>query len=280
MKLLTATVRDNCDISLHGDAHEGNALTSRSGLESVIAWIAAKSNRYFVNMGDELEGITTDDKRYQADTTTEPIPMRQTRAVIERYTSIRKRGLAWLGGNHNFTLHRFGNLTEHIAQELGIPYGTWSCKLLLRDGRGPIAKLYLTHGFRGTITSNAKDFEQREANMKASLKMRLVNKASDCIVMSMGHSHKLMVVEPAQRLILTDDGRQLIQHYLGPGNGLDDYIEPDRRWYCNTGSFLRTFALEMDGYAERAGYDPVELGHVVVEIRDRAVVACRKVVVE
>jgi len=38
--------------------------------------------------------------------------------------------------------------------------------------------------------------------------------------------------------------------------------------------------LGHDGYAERAGYDPVELGFAIVEIRDRKVIAVKRMVVD
>lgn len=281
MKLLSATIPPSCEIVLHGDSHHGSANAPDDSVNALLDWIMAGPRRYFAHLGDEIEAITTDDKRYQHRAGEQPVPLRQAAAVVAQYRRAAKRGLVWLMGNHSFALHRFGNVTQDlIAAPLGIPYGQWTCKLALRDRHGQIAKLYLCHGVRESLTSNAKDYDQRVANMKAALKMRLLHKAGDCLVMAMGHTHKLLVVEPAQRLILRDDGEKLVQEYLGPGDGAADYIEPDRRWYCNTGSFLRTYALDDSGYAERAGYDPVELGYCVVRIEDRRVVEVRKVVVE
>ena len=112
MKLLSAYISPNCDIVLHGDIHAGNVSASMDGLTRVHNFIKAESNRLFCMMGDEIEAIKTDDKRYQAETTTEPIPLKQAKHIIENYKSIADRGLAWLSGNHNQTLHRFGNIAE------------------------------------------------------------------------------------------------------------------------------------------------------------------------
>ena len=279
MRLLKATIPSNCDIALHGDTHFGSANCADDSVDEMLAWVMEKPNRRFVHMGDAIEAITTDDKRYQHRDDDTPIPLLQCKSVVSRYRAARKRGLVWLLGNHEFTLHRFGNLAEHMANELGIPYGQWTTKLDLHDKHGRIGKIFLAHGVGHVLNSNAKDYEQRVANMKASVKMRLVHKAADCIVMGFGHTHKLLVVDPAQRLILTDDGEQLHHKYLGAGDGAADYIEPDRRWYVNTGSFLRTYALDDSSYAERAGYDPIELGFAIVKIRNRKVVGVEKVVV-
>jgi len=283
MRLLTKQIPASCEIALHGDTHEGNLLSRTEGVDSLIEWVMAKRNRYFVHMGDEIEAITSDDKRFQSDTTTDPIPMMQSQAAAERYAPAAARCLTWLNGNHNNKLARFGNLTATLCAKLGIPYGTWTCKLRLMTGDHQVCKMFLTHGFRGTIRSRAKDEEQRRANMMASLKMLLVRKASDCLIMGMGHTHLLMVVPPARRLILRDDGTDMHQQYLGQGDGAADYIEPDRRWYVNTGSFLGLYAdpaLEVDGYAERAGYDPTEMGHVLVTIRSGKVATVEPVVMD
>lgn len=279
MKLLKANIPQTCEIVLHGDSHEGNVACHQHGLNELIAWIKAKRNRYFVHVGDEIEAITTNDKRFQHDTNDQPIPIQQMLAVQERYRPIANRCLVWLWGNHSAALKAFGNLTEMLCANLGVPYGTWSCKLDLWAGERRVCKMFLTHGGRGQITSNAKDFEQQQANMKASLKRRLIHKAADCLIMACGHYHRLIVVDPAKRLILRDDGEKLTQSYLEQGDGSSDYIEPDSRFYACTGSFLRTFAMDVSTYSEQAGYDPVELGYVVVSIRKGAVVDVRPIVI-
>ena len=280
MRLLTAEIQSNCDIAFHGDVHQDNIASSESGLEETFDWIMRERHRRFVFVGDAIEAITTDDKRYQNDTTNCSIPLKQARALVKRYEPIRRRGLAWLSGNHEFMLHRFGDLGEQMARDLAIPYGGTACKILLRDKHGPIAKVYACHPSRWTVRSQAKDYEQRRANMMAAVKRFLVEKAGDCIVMAVGHTHKLIVVPPSPKLVLYDDGSKLRQAYLQGDNSLPQYIDPDRRWYVNTGSYLRTQILGHDGYAERFGYDPVELGYAVLEIRDRKVVAVRCSIVD
>jgi hypothetical protein len=280
MRIIHATIPSNCDFVLHGDSHEGNAARSDKALGETIEFIGSNSIARFVHMGDALEAIMVNDKRYNVSVKQqESRPVRQARTVVDQYKPIRKKGLAWVEGNHEDILVNYGSLVDDIiCHDLGIPFAGSVAKLHLHDKHGLICKVWLQHGFRGNLTSNAKDFEQRRANMMASLKIRLLHKACDCLVMACGHTHKLFVVDPAQRLIMRDDGTDLTQAYLGPGDGAADYIEPDRRWYVNTGSYLCTHIIGGDTYAERAGYDPVEIGHAVMEIRDRKVVAVRRVV--
>jgi len=269
MRLLTRNIPATCEIALLGDTHEGSATCYHDGIEAALDWVAAKRNRYFIHMGDEIDAICTDDKRYQHIPGVDPIPLRQAKAVVDQFRRVRTRGLVWLWGNHPEKLQRFGNLTRDIVcKELGIPYGTWTCKLRLMTGDRQVLKMFLVHGYRNLrMYSQAKDEEQQQANLMAKLKRALAKKAGDCLVMAMGHTHKLIVVPPTKKLILQDDGESINQTYLSQGDGAADYIEPDRRWYVNTGSYIKMYRIGVDSYAERAGYDPIELGHAVMKIR-------------
>ncbi len=279
MQLLTKEIPKNCKIALLGDEHYGNLLQHEEGLQEVRDWIAAKPNRFFVHMGDECDNVATDDKRFQHDTNCQPIPLQQMMHVERQYEPIAHKCLTWLDGNHNFTLQRFGNLTKMLCDDLGIDFGTWTCKLRLMCNGQQVCKMFLTHKVGNVLRSSAKDFEQQQANMLASLKRRLIHKSGDCLIMGCGHTHKLLCCQPAERLILSDDGEKLQQKYLGAGDGAADYIEPDRRWYVNTGSFLRLYKIGVTSYAERAGYDPIELGYIKVTIKDAKVKKVERVVV-
>ena len=60
----------------------------------------------------------------------------------------------------------------------------------------------------------------------------------------------------------------------------DEHIPRHLRWYCNTGSFLGTYGPDgISGYAERFGYDPVELGYLIAEIRDGIIKDIKKVII-
>lgn len=281
MRLLTGLVKSDCDIYLHSDSHEGTMNCHTDGIDKLVDEVASNKKAYWVHLGDAIEAITTDDKRFSSETNREPIPLKQARSARDRYAKISKKCLAWLKGNHEESLSRFGDLTESVICEGRLyPYGGYVCKLALSDKHGALHKQFLYHGPRmARLSSNAKDHTQRIANMKAALRRCLENKACDCLVMAMGHTHKLLVSEPHPRLLMSDDGTKLVQHYLRVGDESANYIEPDCRWYCNTGSYLKSSIMGADSYAEIAGYDPIELGHLVVRVRDRKVVAIDRVVV-
>jgi len=280
MKLMTAQIEPDADIALIGDTHKGAKASHDKGIAKVIRWVKAKANRYFCHLGDEQEARCIDHPYYDVNTSELATPMQLVYDVADQFGPIADSCLCWLYGNHPASLSRFGNLTEMLCERIGAPYGSTTCILTLNNPKGQqMFKMFLWHPFRMTITSNAKDHEQQQANMKASLKNKLHRKASDCLVMAAGHTHKLLVVPPAEKLIMRSDGEQLQQAYLRQGDGTAEYIEPDRRWYCNTGSFLRTYLLDADTYSEKAGYDPVEMGYCVVKIRDGVLADIERVVV-
>ena len=119
--------------------------------------------------------------------------------------------------------------------------------------------------------------------MKLIMKRLLREKAGDCLFMVRAHSHKLLSLSPAEMLYLNDDGKNLTQGYTG-SKGVPEmgYIHPDLRYYGCAGSALRTYAdpeMGISGYAEKAEYDPVELGYLRAEIKGSTVVSWEKAVV-
>ena len=270
MKLITKFLPADHDLCLMGDTHEGTILQHRDGIEKFKEFLMAKRNRFAVHMGDEVEAIMVDDPRYDPETV-DSVPLQQMKRVIKDFYPIRKRMVAWLWGNHPRKLWRFGNITAEICRELEIEFATTSCRLTIRDKATPskiLYKCFLHHGW-GSLYSNAKDPIQALANKKALMKRRLQNKAGDCVIMAFGHTHQLLIQEPIPALMLTDDGKKIKQHYTQPGRG--PYIHPDHRWYVNTGSFLKLYLEGKDGYADMMGYDPLELGFPVIEVRDGVV---------
>ena len=187
----------DCEIALIGDTHIGSYKSHESGVDAAIDFIAADEDRYWAHLGDWIEAITTDDKRYECETTKQPIPLLQAKEVVDKFKRIAHKGLVGLLGNHERKLHRFGNLVKHtICQDLKIPYGTFECRLILAPPERNPLKLFLTHGTK-VFKSNAKTQFQRDANQQAALKLYLEDKMGDC---------NLMACVSEDTEILTDNG--------------------------------------------------------------------------
>lgn len=263
------------DIAMPGDTHIGSSGVHWTGIDKLIKYVLAKPYRYWIHMGDWIDAICTDDKRFafnskpDARDITGPIPLRQAMYAAEIFLPIAPRGICGLMGNHELKLHRFGNLTRDIiCKNLNLAYGSYTARIIVMYGDEVLFRIFAWHGpAKGTIVSNAKDAEQRLANMKAALKMKMKYKMADCAVMAMGHVHKLLIVPPTGELYLHDTEKGMKADYL-QGIQSGDYIHPDQRYYVCTGSFPKMYEDGQVGYAEVAGYDPVELGFPVIHVID------------
>jgi predicted phosphodiesterase len=270
------------DIYIISDTHEGTILKYHDGLNGVIEKVKSNKNSYLVHLGDLAEAITVDDWRYSLDVVDmrSKVPLLQYTNATEELMPIKEKILTILLGNHDWTLSRYGDsVKDLVCKMLGVPYGTYTCKLQIRDKRRKkiMYKMFLTHGF-GFINSMADDPIRQESNRKLSLKRKLNKKAGDCLIMAMGHTHQLLVADPIQTLYLVDDGKKVHQKYIKEATGKESYIHPDLRWYVNSGSFLKLYKEGVSGYGERMGLDPIELGHCLVKVRDGKVASVEKVV--
>ncbi|KKN22241.1 hypothetical protein LCGC14_0917420 [marine sediment metagenome] len=281
MKLLTKKLEDSHNLFLFGDKHDGSMLSSQTGWKKLINMMHSRYdgciNNYGVDVGDIIEAIMVDDKRFypekpvDKDEAVIPSAIKQIDKAVEIREPIKESLLLMLDGNHPRKLWRFGNLTADACKRLGVEYGTYTAKLTITDSSGNLMyKTYATHGFKN-ITSTADDPKRRRSNMELILKRHLRFKAGDCAVMVKGHTHKLLVCKPESELFLTDDGHKIKQNYTGWGQN-EDYIHPDARWYGNTGSFLKLHGEDMSGYAEIMEYDPIELGFLILKVRKRKII--------
>lgn len=281
MQIIAKQLPRRHKLYLISDIHEGSVLVHRHGLDQVVDMVGGEKNSYMAILGDLSEGICIDDKRYAHGMTDAklPVPLLQYKSLIKQFKPIKSKILTILEGNHYFKIsNRFGNgVRDLMCDELGAEYGTYSCKLVVNDKQGRLMyKAFLTHG-NGSIGSTSPDPIRREANMLFQLKNRLYRKAGDCIISAMGHSHKLLVSKPQSDLYLTDDGASVKQAYTMSVQ-TTGFIHPDLRYYCNTGSFMKLYAMGDSGYAERMLLDPVELGFLVVDVEDGVIQDVGKVI--
>jgi len=200
----------------------------------------------------------------------------QKSTAIQTRQEIKKKLVCIMEGNHPLKLKKFGMITPHVCKELGVKYGTWSAIIeYVHNGR-VLFRHYATHGY-GSINSTIDDPKDRLNSMLRTLRRKMQRKAGGTVLMSMGHTHKLLVYQPEPKLYIAGESGSLEQHYTKPDQAAD-YIPHDERWYVNTGSFYRTYAMDNSGYAEIAGYDPIELGYSIAVIRNGELREVKKVV--
>lgn len=284
MEFIVRCIPANFNLMFSGDWHKGTLLHSDDALDKFVDMVMnpydGVSHNVVIGMGDYMEAIDTSDKRFDIDSVDMDLirPDRQKIAVQEAIEPFKKKVATLLIGNHEYKLERYHPYVASICRELDIPYGTYSAIVDFRWAKDDttLFKAFATHG-SGSIRSTADDPERLEANMNLSLKRKLKNKAGDCAIMAMGHTHKLLVAKPKTKLyITTDEDGILKQNYTESGQA-DNYIHPDHRWYLNTGSMMTLYHRGISGYAERAMYDPMEMGFCVVKVRDKKIIDVEKI---
>ena len=266
----------DCEIVLISDTHIGSKKSHTHGIQRAVDFIKKKPTRYWIHLGDWIEAITTDDKRYESETTDEPIPDLQAKEAVKMFLPIKEQGICGLLGNHERKLSRVANMARNICDGLTVPYGTESARILFYNEGKLLFKFFVTHGNK-VFRSAAKDFVQREANKKAALKLSLQYKMGDVSLMACPHAHWLAVVPPAKLLYLQDGEKGVSHRYLNQEPAPEGYIDFDRRWYCCTGSFYKLFIDGISGYNEP--YDPNDLGFLVVKIEDGKILNVNEVIV-
>jgi len=228
------------------------------------------SRNVAVDHGDAIDEIASDDKRYDPLTTKTLQIDQQIKDAIKKRKPIKNKLVCMLKGNHEHKLIRFTNATERISEGVGVTYGTWSSIINYLDPRGRILfKHFATHGC-GSIKSDADDPVRQLSNKRLSLKRKLKNKFGDTLLNTCGHFHQLLVLRPEPILYLTSQALKINQNYTEPRKK-SGYIEPNHKWYACCGSFLKMYENGIDTYSERAGYDPLELGFVICQVRNRSV---------
>ena len=288
MRIIDLHYPKDYDLVLFGDNHYGNRLWHEKGFAKCLDFIKGSRRRRAIHMGDATEAITWADNRF--DITIHRItPNQQRDGMIDFLQPVKNKIDVMLLGNHEYKLWKYGNLTDDICKALTnrkheVKYGTLSCVIRIFDDIGLQFKMFLHHGF-GRVASQAKDFEQKQGNIKASLKNKLKPFFSDVLISAMGHTHRSIIVPPTEEqlyLYINKKG-SLKQGYIELGENAD-FIDPDKRYFINTGSFLKLFDPEPDahgvfavGYGELAGYQPIDLGFINIEVRNRRIKSVQKI---
>jgi len=277
MRIIRLYYPKDHELILAGDVHLGSILCDREGFETCINYVSQKEDRRMILMGDMQDSRPSDHSYFTLDEVVSgglSIPEVQFEHLEEMLTPLIGKIDVTLLGNHEWDLRRIGNFTNRLAKVVNAEYGSMSCVVEIYDEDEKdllLYKIYLHHGF-GTITSQAKDFEQQQGNKKARLKLMLRELAGDCMLMAMGHTHQDLIVPPTGQLYLYHENFKVRQDYLRLGKN-ERYIDPNQRWYANTGAFLLRSTdrlgydgLPVSGYPERRGYWPLVRAFTSVEV--------------
>lgn len=242
-----------------GDVHIGAASVDEGLFTHMVKAIAADEDAYWIGMGDYCDFIQRSDPRFDPQSLPswlsqfEPdIARAQVMHFIDLVKPIAHKCLGLIQGNHETTIQRhyerdiYSDIVNAVRQEGGFPpdhklmlgYGGW---LRLRFNRGKNKRngwsnivVRLHHGYGGGKLAGAKAL-----NME---KFIWTNDADLCL---MGHTHEAGM--PLSRSVLAL-----------AGNAVTDR----NRIGAWTGTFMRSYGLGHDTYAEVKGYYPRPIGGV------------------
>lgn len=279
----------DCNLFLAGDMQWGNACTHESAIDKLFHGLEGDflgcSHNRLILMGDLIETIDISDRRFSFDSSVIHTIREQRNHAVARLAPVKHRIAVLLRGNHEYRIHStYGNISEEIAEAIGCVYGSYSCVVTFVGPKDEILfRGFFHHGF-GRLTSQAKDWVQAQANIKASLKNKLQYLYSGAVLMAMGHTHQLLVVPPDPSLqIVNDNQNDLHAVYRDDErfNFMDQaglMIPEQFRYYVNTGSFLKLYEDGVESYGERYGLRPVEIGFAVAVVREGRVVDVKRIV--
>lgn len=283
MKHLSKKLPSNFNVFCFGDAHVGSVMFYEEGFDTLLNMVDSEyegikpAHNYCLDHGDDIEAITINDgKRFELHTTKEFSLIKQAEFYVNKLKPLvsGKRLLAVLDGNHTRTQRTSGEWAQFIAESLSVPFGTFTTKLSYVNKKNELMlKHFAGHGW-GSIGSRAKPLRRARVNMEIALRAALEHKASDCVLMSMGHTHKLLCHEPEDYLYLHSNEGLLEEDYTSQlsVDQATSFINSDFRWYVNTGTFRRSSIENVTDYGEMKGYDPIQLGFAVARVRDEKLV--------
>jgi len=242
-------------IDLYADTHLGSLSVDEKLLRRHVSRTASNGN-YWCHLGDIIDGIVPPDRRFDMRNLT---PWAQESYLNNEliqgewdmfkdiFDSISSQCLFVLDGDgkHN-CYNNISDCMKRALANMNILGGHPSVYLILKFNRhGSIKEVPLVfhHGW----------FAGRRAGSKVNnLELALLT-YPEAWGFFCGHGHTKAAIPPQVSLVVRGD-----------------HIEDLIRRAAMTGSYLKTYAEDTVGYADRKGYPPVALGHVTVIIRPYA----------
>lgn len=225
-------------VNMLGDVHLKSKNCAKKEFAQAVSRIAKTDEKALI-MGDVVECIAPDDRRYNAsnedpefETTDDAYAwvMDCTQDLTDN-----KQIIGWLWSNHPAKMMEKISLNTEklICKQLKIPFLGYSAMNVI-DLQGKRYHIYTAHGTGGG--------EMPGGRFNRLFRMPLKLEADGYFF---GHTHDLAF---RYQVRITNDTRG----------------KPKAKYYLMgfTGSFYRTYAVDCDDYAERAQMAPLPIGHL------------------
>lgn len=236
-----------------GDIHLGTCNCDLDELRDTVAYIASHDNCYWLGMGDYIEAITHQDKRFDP----RNIPARHLNRlgdiVDSQMEEFEEICAPILNPDRCLGLH-IGNHEETVFDRHGIDVGVRLCRKydLHWLGYSALSRLIFKRG-KASDSASYKIHSQHGngGGRKPGSKVNLIHDLPGNVVADvhiMGHVHDRIY----------DDGVQLDMVHKGAK------IIAKERLYGITGTYYRTYQQGSISYGEKKNYKPTAIGSLLI----------------
>lgn len=237
---------DKRDFKLYliGDLHIGNKSSAVSEIEKSFDHISEQDNYYVVGMGDLIEAIIANDRRFSLDQMSNEYRTidEQVFKVVDEFEKVQDGLIGLIKGNHEYKLkqHTDTDMNLQMCKHLDVMSLGFSSYIKFKNREDEV-DVILHHGYGGGRTTGSKINKIED----------FAKSFQDIDLVGMGHHHILANPSPIVRLKRN-------------GSDLNDVVTH----LLYTGSFLKNYESGTVNYGERFGYRPLPIGFAEVEVKD------------
>ena len=242
-----------------GDIHLGCAGCNQAVLRETIKEIENNKNYYWVGMGDYIEAVNPNDKRFDPYSIDPSYNIKDLSSLITTqiediksyFRPIKDKCLGLLCGNHEETIRKYyyRDIVLEMAHEFKVKYMGYAGFIQLRfvapnTGKykptSRVFEIFAHHGYGGGRTSGPK------VN-----KLEGLAKKYDVDLVLFAHVHQKIIAPPIVRIGVNQTRTKLVQKTTHA---------------VTTGSFKKAYVLGGTTYEERFNYGPSDLGTIKITI--------------
>ena len=241
-----------------GDIHWGNPACDNKEIDQLLNWILKKEDTYMLGMGDYIDGVTWQDKRFSGKLTAEAMDdltytlNRERDMIVKKFEPLAEAGkiIGLLEGNHEYMLgqrYSFNMMGDVCSKRfLNVTNLGYSCfiRLSIQKKNSPDRVknviIYAHHGFGGGRKPGAALNRMADA---------MTNYDADILLS--GHDHQ-------------KSGKRMVR--LGITSKGTPKVTAKPVIIGKTGTFLRTADKGQTTYSERFGFPPTDVGSIKITI--------------
>lgn len=241
---------------LFSDVHYGVKACDTDRFKWMIKKTSALENPYYLGVGDyqDFASYSTNKKLAEGqlhETEDEWIDTqmaKQTRELAEIMAPMKGRIWGLIGGNHQYRMQNGKMTDEYLCELLDTKYLGWLSviKVLFPSCAGvdQMLSVFACHGKQGGKLLGT--------SLNAVVDMAQIIPNADIYVQ--GHDHQRMAVPKSVMMIKTVNNENKFK------------LQQRRQYFCRSGSFQKSYAVNTSGFAQARLMKPSDLGSIYLNI--------------